>query len=446
MLNLRSYPVEGGNFYLYYVPVIVNQSYLPQNSGVHIERSNEATTTQETRKNNEDVIYIDDSDDDGGSSTVKKEPSESVQAVESSYGKSIKVDNKEERYRPDTVSCKVEKNKLYNATSPAKWAETAKVEERFDYRNSCAEHKPHTQNSKDKRDGSSTSEDDENIQEKHCYDKNIEVTEDFIRIFKGYTIEYHPLHRDSTVKQRPCLPAAQQCSKRDEKIQDLKKRVAEHRVELEKLKFQQYVEENGCVNGVSQRFTDKYFDRELNECWKENNKSSLTGQGAKEFLKDCPSAQIHYFPSGERKTFLPRRRKQTSPRRIDAHSNTKFERRASEVKITETEKTVNGQVKDNSLVNRKRKLTPSPEIVKEKLNEATKRAQCSKKSKGKRKKAQHMSQLPSTNLQNGPMELCYAVNSGKATMPQDVSQEEFLSVFGLLRMDEQQGDTRESRQ
>lgn len=443
MLNLPACPVQGGNFYLYYVPVIVHPGYLPQNSGVHIERNNVATAAQETRKNNEDVIYIDDSDDDCVSG-VKEEPSELVQTVESSSGTRIKVESKEERLSCDMLSCKVEKNELYNATSPPKWEETTrKADERFDYRNYCAEHKQHTENTNDRTDGSSTSDDDENIQDKNCDDNNIQVTEDFIRIFKGYTIEYHPLHRDNSVKQRPYAPASQQCSKRDEKIQDLKKRLAEHRVELEKLKFQQSVEGNGCANGVSKQFTDKYFNGEVNEFRKENNKSSFTVQRARGLLKDCPSAQIHYFPSGERKTFLSRRRKQTSPRRIDVLSNIKTERGAIDVKIAQTEKTVNGEVNDNWLAKRKRKLTPSPEIVKEKLNEAAKRVQCSKKSKGqrKRKKAQHMSQSPSTNLQKGPVELSFVANLGKATMPQDISQEEFLSVFGLLRMDEQQGET-----
>ncbi|XP_078369092.1 uncharacterized protein LOC144653052 [Oculina patagonica] len=436
MLNLPAYPVQGGNFYLYYVPVIVNPGYLPQNTGVHIERNNVVTAAQETRKNNEDVIYIDDSDDDCVTN-VKEEPSELVQTLESPCGKRVKVESKEERVSFDTISCKVEKNKLYNATSPPKWEETTiKTEERFDYRNYCAELKQNTENTNDRTDGSSTSDDDENIQDKHCDDNNIQVTEDFIRIFKGYTIEYHPLHRGNTVKQRPYPSASQQCSKRDEKIQDLKKRVAEHRVELEKLKLQQSVEGSGCANGVSKQFTDKYFNGEVNE-------SSFTVQRARTLLKDCPSAQIHYFPSGERKTFLSRRRKQTSPRRVDVLSNIKNERGVSDVKIAQTEKTVNGKVNDNWLAKRKRKLTPSPEIVKEKLNEAPKRVQCSKKSKVQRKriKAQHVSQSPSANLQKGPVELCHVANLGKATMPQDISQEEFLSVFGLLKMDEQHGET-----
>ena len=431
MLNLPTYPVQGGNFYLYYVPVIVNQGYLPQNYGAQIQH-NGVTAAQKTGKHKEDVIYIDDSDDDCDSN-VKEEPLESVQAVESSYGRNIKVKSKEETFPYHTVSCKLEKNKLHNATSSMEWDETTmKVGERFD---SCAEYKKHTENSNNRRGGSSTS--DENIQD-HYDNYNIEVTEDFIRIFKGYTIEYHPLHRDNTVMQRTRRPAAQQCSGRDEKIQDLKKRVAEHRVELDKLKLQQSIAGSGYRNGVSQRFTDKYFNGGVNESWKENNRSSFTGQRARDLLKDCPSAQIHYLPSGERKTLLPRRRKQTLPRRVDALLNVRAEGGAlSDAKISQPEKSVSGEVIDNLSVKRKRKLSPYPETVKEKINKGTKHVQCSKKSK----KAQRVSPLPSKDIQNVPVKLCCVANSLQATMPQDISQEEFLSVFGLLRTNVQQGET-----
>lgn len=432
MLNLPTYPVQGGNFYLYYVPVIVNQGNLPQNYGAQIEHNNGTTAVQKTGIDKEDVIYIDDSDDDCDSN-FKEEPLESVQAVESSYGRNIKVESKEETFSYDTVSCKLGKNKLHNATSSPEWDETTmKVGERFD---SCAEYKKQTENSNNRRGGSSTS--DENIQD-HYDNYNIEVKEDFIRIFKGYTIEYHPLHRDNTVIHRIRLPGAQQCSERDEKIQDLKKRVAEHRVELDKLKLQQSTVGSGCKNGVLPRFTDKYFNGGVNESWKKNNRSSFTGQRARDLLKDCPSAQIHYFPSGERKTLLPRRRKQTLPRRIDTFSNVRAEGGAlSDAKIVQPEKSGSGEVNDNSSVKRKRKLSPHPEIVKEKLNKGTKHLRCSKKSK----KAQQVSPLPSKDIQNGPLKLCYVANSVKATVPQDISQEEFLSVFGLLRTKVQQGET-----
>lgn len=467
MLNLPSYPVEGGNFYLYYVPVIVNPGYVSQNSGVNSEYNKETTSAQETRENNDDVIYIEDSDDDCVC-PVKEEPSKMVQAVESFYDKNIQVDSKDETFPREavqsshdknikveikkeifpreTVLRKVKKNQRDNPASFPMWEETTrKVNERFDYKNSFIEHKQ----SNDRRDGSTSSDDDDiirdQVQDRYCDDKNIEVTEDFIRIFKGYTIEYHPLRRDNTVKQRFVLPRSHQCSERDEKIQDLKKRVAEHKVELEKLK--QSVEGNEGANGLSKQLTDKYLNGKVSI---ENNQCSFTGQRARKILKDCPSAQIHYFPSGERKTFLPRRRKQTSPRRIDTLSNVKTGREASDVKIAQTETIVNGQV-NNSLVKRKRKLTPSPEIVKEKLSENTKRVQCSKKSKAQRKhkKAQNMSQSPSPKLKKGQqswhsktqVELSYAANLGKASLPEDISQEEFLSVFGLLRKDEKQGET-----
>ncbi|KAJ7379494.1 hypothetical protein OS493_015278 [Desmophyllum pertusum] len=243
MLNLPSYPVEGGNVYLYYVPVIVNQGPTAQtDSGVNIECNNKTTADHETSENNEDVIYINDSDEDCG---VKVEPpAEFVQTVhESSYGKHIKVEDNNNLF---PISCKWEKNQHddYGSSSSKLEENTIKVGEGFDYSNSYIEHEQHTKNSSDKRDGSKMSDDEENmLDQTHCNDNNIQIREDYIRIFKGYTIEYHPLRRDNAVKQRHRAPGSQQCRKRDEKIQDLKKRLAEHKVELEKLKFQQSVEE-----------------------------------------------------------------------------------------------------------------------------------------------------------------------------------------------------------
>lgn len=464
MLNLPSYPVEGGNFYLYYVPVIVNSGYVPQKSDGDSECNKDTASAKGT---SDEIIYIEDSDDDCVC-TVKKEPCETVQAVESSYAdKNIKADSKEETYPYESVQSfhhkkikverkegifpsqkvlrHVEKNLHDNPASFPIWEGTSRqVNEKFDYRNSFIQYNQ----SNDGREGSTSSDDDEAIRDlvqgRYRDDKNIEVTENFIRIFKGYTIEYHPLHRDNAVKQ--VVPfGSQQCSERDEKIQDLKKLVAKQKVELEKLK--ESVEGNGCAGGLSKQLTGKYLNGKVSECPIENSKCSFTGQRAREILKDCPSAQIHYFPSGERKTFLPRRRKQKSPRRVDTLSDVNTATKTSDVKMDQTDAIVNGPV-NNSLAKGKRKLPPSPEIVKERLSEITKRVQCSKKSKvqRKRKKKQHLSQLPSPKLKKGQrswcgktqMDLSYAANLSKASLPEDISQEEFLSVFGLSRKDEKE--------
>ena len=459
MLNLPSYPVERGNFYLYYVPVIVNSGYVPQKSDGDSECNKETTSAKGT---SDDIIYIEDSDDDCVC-TVKKEPCETVQAVESCYAdknikadskavayphesvqsfhhKNIKVESKEEIFPSQTVLRNVEKNQHDNPASFPIWDGTSRqVNERFDYRNSFIQHNQ----SNDGRPGSTSSDDDDairdQVQDRYCDDNNIEVTENFIRIFKGYTIEYHPLRRDNVAKQ--VSPGSQQCSEREEKIQDLRKLLAKQKVELEKLK--QSVEGNGCADGISKQLTGKYFNGKVSECPIE--KCSSTGQRAREILKDCPSAQIHYFPSGERKTFLPRRRKQKLPRRVDTLSNVNTATTTSDVKMGQTDAIVNGPV-NNSLAKGKRKLPPSPEIVKENLSESTKRVQCSKQSKvqRKRKKKQHMSQSSCPKLKKGQrswhgktqMGLSYAANLSKASLPEDISQEEFLSVFGLLRKDE----------
>ena len=467
MLNLPSYPVEGGNLYLYYVPVIVNQGNVSQNSSVHSECSLETTSAKGTRENSDDVIYIEDSDDDCVC-VVKKEPCEMVQAVKSSYAdKNVKVEGKEETlpreaiqsfhdknikaesregvFPRQTVLRQVEKNQSDDTASFSIWEETGKqVNEKYDYRSFFIQDKE----SNDGRDGGSTSSDDDGsirdqVQDRYRDDKTIEVTEDFIRIFKGYTIEYHPLRRDNTGKQF-VLPETPQCSERDEKIQDLKKRLAEQKLELEKLK--QSVEGNGYANGLSKQLTGKYFNGKASDFRIENSKCSFTGDQtrAKEILKDCPSAQIHYFPSGERKTFLPRRRKQKSPRRVDALPKVNTEMETSNAKMHQTDPIINGQV-NNSLAKGKRTLTASREIVEEKVSENTKRVQCYKKSKvqRKRKKTQHMSQSPSRKLKKGQqswhsktqVQLNCVAKLGKAILPEDISQEEFLSVFGLLRKD-----------
>lgn len=457
MLNLPSYPVEGGNLYLYYVPVIVNQGNVSQNSSVHSECSLETTSAKGTRENSDDVIYIEDSDDDCVC-VVKKEPCEMVQAVKSSYAdKNVKVEGKEETLPREAIQSFHDKNikaesregvfprQSDDTASFSIWEETGKqVNEKYDYRSFFIQDKE----SNDGRDGGSTSSDDDGsirdqVQDRYRDDKTIEVTEDFIRIFKGYTIEYHPLRRDNTGKQF-VLPETPQCSERDEKIQDLKKRLAEQKLELEKLK--QSVEGNGYANGLSKQLTGKYFNGKASDFRIENSKCSFTGDQtrAKEILKDCPSAQIHYFPSGERKTFLPRRRKQKSPRRVDALPKVNTEMETSNAKMHQTDPIINGQV-NNSLAKGKRTLTASREIVEEKVSENTKRVQCYKKSKiqRKRKKTQHMSQSPSRKLKKGQqswhsktqVQLNCVAKLGKAILPEDISQEEFLSVFGLLRKD-----------
>ena len=440
MMNLPFYPVEGGNVYLYYVPVIINQGPTTQYPGVNIEHQNTRAAVSESRKEKEDVIYINDSDDDSICS-VKEEPSELAESC--SFGKSTKVESPHE-----TMSPNLEKMQYDNNLS-TKWEETTiQAIESFDY----TEHKQLSKSSSDKRDDPKTSNDCKNTQDQTQYDQcdesNIQVTEDHIRIFKGYTIEYHPLYRNSSVNQRDSPHGAQQYTDRDEKIQDLKKRLAEHKVELEKLKLQQSVKggvsRNGHLDEISpQNMKDRYINGEISECCKYSR-----GRGVRDFLKDCPSTQIHYFPSGERKTILPRKnsRKQTSPRRIDALSNIRNVRKADDKETIQTEITINNLVL-------KRKLTPPTEKAKERPREdkKAKRTHCSEKTKvrTRRKGGQRRSPTSSPNLKKGSqsmygksqLELTCVSNLDKAAMPEDISQEEFLSLFGLLRMNENKGET-----
>ena len=158
--------------------------------------------------------------------------------------------------------------------------------------------------------------------------------------------------------------------------------------------------------------------------------------------KDCPSAQIHYFPSGERKTIFPRKnsRKQRSPRRIDSPFNVKIEKKADDVGTVPTEIAIKNLVL-------KRKLNLPNGILQEQSSDdkKAKRTKCSKKTKirRKRKRGQRKSstfKLKGTQSLNDKAqeELSLVTNLDRACTPEDTNQEEFLSLFGLLKMSQKQ--------
>ena len=450
MLNLPSYPVQGGNVYLYYVPVVINPQLVSQNHSIYNECDSKSMAVDETSdKYGRDVIYISDDSDDSCGADVKEEPLECAQTVErtSSFGNHIKVEGNNEGFFPGVISCERENNDYDNVPPPTRKNEalpTIKVKkESNDLKNSLFEYEQDTKVISGKKGHFNNRYDNESV--KHFSDNSIEVREDHIRIIKGYTIEYHPLHPVNAVNRWhiPSELESQPDINKVEKIQDLKKRLANQEQELEKLRLQQSAVDDDVFR---RRDTNGMFQRKCAD------------HGTWKRLRDCPSTQIHYFPSGERKTSNPRRntRKQTLPRRIDILSDINKEKDIHpDVNSSEIEIPINGDV-NCSVRKRKRNLTPFPVLEKEKLTEvkgdkpvvyqhnSPKGALPSKKVKGRRKrrKARHTSHVSDQNLEKRSQSWCNKTqteptcvrNTSKATAPEDITQDEFLSIFGLLRM------------
>lgn len=428
MMNLPSYPVEGGNVYLYYVPVIVNHGSTTQSLGVNSEHHSTEAAARESRKEKDDVIYIDDSDDDIHSD-VKEEPSELEESC--SFRESAGAEIPRGVTPPIFEKNQQQKYSLNKLEDPVLKANGSVDQSEYNH---------HSESSSDERDDPKTSIDDKNS--KYCDEHDTQVTEDHIRIFKGYTIEYHPIYRDKFMKEPNNPRRSQQYTERDEKILDLKKRLAEHTIELEKLKQQQSIKEEIPSNGhldriYQQNKKDRHIKGEIIECSK-----SLGDREVTVCPKECPSAQIHYFPSGERKTIFPRKnsRKQRSPRRIDSPFNVKIEKKADDLGTVPTEIAIKNLVL-------KRKLNLPNGILQEQSSDdkKAKRTKCSKKIKirRKRKRGQRKSstfKLKGTQSLNDKAqeELSPVTNLDRACTPEDTNQEEFLSLFGLLKMSQKQ--------
>ncbi|XP_022796438.1 uncharacterized protein LOC111334887 [Stylophora pistillata] len=428
MMNLPSYPVQGGNVYLYYVPVMVDHGSATQTPSFNSEHRSTEAAARESRKEKDDIIYIHDSDDEIHSD-VKEELSELVKSC--SFRKPARAESPREATSPIfEKKNQVEKYSLIKLEDPV-----LKPKERVNQ----SEYNHLSESSSDGRDDPKTIMDNQNSE---YYDEYDQVTEDHIRIFKGYTIEYHPVYRDKLMKDQKNSRRSEQYTERDEKILDLKKRLAEHTIELEKLKQQQSVKEgvpsNGRLDGIYQQNNkDRSTDGEIIEYSK-----SSGDQEERVCPKDCPSTQIHYFPSGERKTTLQRKncRKQTSPRRIDSPFNVNTKEKAGDVGAVPTESAVKNFVL-------KRKFNLPSGVLQEQSSDdkKNKRTQCSKKTKirRKRKRGQRMSsssKLKGIRSMNdkGQEELGPVTNLDRACAPEDISQEEFLSLFGLLKMNQKQ--------
>ena len=460
MLNLPSYPVPGGNLYFYYVPVIINPQLVAENYDVKNACDSKRKTADDTSAESEDVIYISDDSEDDSITCVKKEPIKFEETVEKScsFGEHVK----EESHNGRLISCKVEKsqcNDMTSASNKEKYLATVKMENDFDHTNSCVKLMQDTKiTGGEKREILYDNGSVEHLRQSgYCSDNNVEVREGHIRIIKGHTIEYHPLHSASMIN-RWHSPSEME-SQQDRKIQDLKKRLLEQEVELAKLRMRQSVEQDVSISGDA----NGSFKQ---ECVQNGEKVEFTSHRAWKPIRGCPSTQVHYFPSGERKTSPLRRhsRKQTSPRRIDALFNTKTKKDSvAFIKNVQMEGNINGAVNHDCLVSkRKRKLTPSPELEQEMpiennrdksvacQNNSHKRGQTCKKMKvqSKRRKRRHITQFSDQNLQ-GSQPQCGKTQANrsctenlcKATTPQDMTQDNFLSIFGLTRISGQKGGT-----
>ena len=460
MLNLPSYPVPGGNLYFYYVPVIINPQLVAENYDVQNACDSKRKAADDTSAKSEDIIYISDNSEDDSITCVKKEPIKFEETVEKScsFGEHVK----EESHNGRLISCKVEKSQCNDRTSASnkeKYLTTVKMENDSDHRNPCVKFMQDTKiTGGEKREILYDNGNVEHLKQSgYCSDNNVEVRDGHIRIIKGYTIEYHPLHSASMIN-RSHSPSEME-SQQDRKIQDLKKRLLEQEVELAKLRMRQSVEQDVSIS----LHANGSFKQ---ECVQNGEKVEFTSHRAWKPIRGCPSTQVHYFPSGERKTSPPRRhsRKQTSPRRIDALFNTKTKKDiVAFIKNVQMEGNINGDVNhDFSVSKRKRKLTPSPELEQEMpvennrdkpvacQNNSHKRGQTCKKVKvqSKRRKRRHISQFSDQNLQGSQPQRGKTQANGsctenlcKGTTPQDMTQDKFLSIFGLTRISGQKGGT-----
>lgn len=432
MLNLPSYSaMSEGNVYLYYVPVIINRQFVPQSYGVYSQYLNTAKTAGETGSK-KDIIHFGDNDNmnDNCIKAVKEEP-------RMHYDQTIEdTGDSKGRFRTEYVSCKTE-SKQYNRVKSwpcsTETTVTTKAEKNTNGLNSCCGgHRKYMKNGGERE---NTSQNGRRKDEPFVKNADEGASEGYIRIFKGYTIEYHPLKRG---KPQGCY-VSELDVKRAEKIQDLKERLAEQEEELKKLKLQPSADDV-CKKGD----VDGCFQRKLMDNGKIND---FQAQKPWKFLKEFPSTEIHYFPSGERKT-SPRRkhaRKQAVPRRIEEIPNIRNEKPVhinGEAKCSESEK--------------KTKSTPFTPVLNEEKNckdkkdkrvlreekSTQKQAKSSKKARTgrKRRKTQQVSDKTGKkrskvtwckNTQDD--DICIDENMCKARDPHDVTQDEFLSIFGLLR-------------
>ena len=437
MLNLPTYPVSSGSVYFYYVPVIINPQLVSHHDDINNACDSKPKVANERSGKNADVIYISDDNDDDSIANVKKEPLEFEQTLEKySFGNRIK----EESYNKRFYSCEMEKKQM-SVTNTGKNLVTVKMENEFDTYNPYIEFKHDAKIvSGEKRDNHNRNEkenEEQRTEAQHSSENKVEVREGHIRIIKGYTIEYHPLCSVATLSRwlSRSQMESQEDRKRVEKILDLKRRLAEQEDELEKLRWRHSVEHDVSMNGHAKGLLKQ-------KCGENNHTRELTSNSVWKPIKDFPSTQIHYFPSGETKTSPARRnsRKQSFPRRIDAAFNTKTDKDIRPfIQNAQIEEKTNGGI-HCTVSKRKRKLNPSPELVRQKPIESnrvkpvfqqknsSKRGHSSKKAKVCRNRRK-IRQVSKHNL-----EVTCAGNVCKALKPQDITQDEFLSIFGLARM------------
>lgn len=436
MLNLPTYPVSGGSVYFYYVPVIISPQLVSHHDDINNSCDSKLKAANESSGKNADVIYISEDSDDDSIANVKKEPLEFEKSLEKySFGNRIKEENYNKRF----ISCEMEKKQI-SVINTEKNLVTVKLENEFDTNYPCTEFKQDTKIvSGENRDNPNSREkenEEQPAEAQYSSENKVEVREGHIRIIKGYTIEYHPMPSVGTLNRWPSRSQmeSQDDRKRVEKISDLKRRLAEQEEELEKLRWRHSAEHDVSMNGHAQGLLKQ-------KCGENNHARELTSHSVWKPINDCPSTQIHYFPSGERKTSPARRnsRKQSFPRRIDAVSNTKTDKDIRPfIQNIQIEENPNGEI-HGTVSKRKRKLTPSPELVREKPVESkrvkpifqqknsSKRGHSSKKAKVCRSRRK----IRQASKQNS--EVTSAGNVCKALEPQDITQDEFLSIFGLAR-------------
>lgn len=412
MLNMPSYASSEGNLYFYYVPVIINPFLEHKHPSCDRKPGHETSTSR-----SEEVINILDDDDDHCLTGVKKEQ--------------VKIEPKTENSSFRDHLAKKESPKVQDASSEmvkTVYGNTLLIKKEKDFGNKKACIKSEMKRKSETFQHSANYSNEWKLEEK----------EGHIRIFKGYTIEYHPLMSDGMV--RPSQVESHFDKRGIKKMGNLKVCLAEQEEELEKISGRPFTKEN--FNGIVKKKRLTRDECPIQISW---------GRP-----RDYPSVEIHYFPSGERKTSPPKRtsRKQALPRRIcirnKANPNQGSEL-CSFAKLNKMESTVNKKP-DYLRSKRKRKLT-LPSVFQQEIpldrktaNSVQSRSnKCGRrlvKGRKKIKKATPVSRVFGQNLRTTASQIsCIEEESEslncKASMPRDLNQDEFLSICGLVRISRQ---------
>ena len=226
MLNLPIYPLQSGGMYLYYVPVVINGESTQQNSGIDHKQHRDAYRNFKEVVGGKDGI--------GESRMGEEQFKGKIQPVErvSLYARRGSLNNKSEEIGYDLDFHHSIRNDSHspsiNTEQNLSTAEKLVYEKTEEGHNTEQLEKLSAKIKSEGKDGDlSTNE--------HFLDSIEEPNERFIRVFKGFTIEYHPMTHDFTTNT---TADAFQSGEKEVKRNDLRNSLTTQEEELRRLKLQ----------------------------------------------------------------------------------------------------------------------------------------------------------------------------------------------------------------